>query len=222
MNKILVVAVHPDDETIGCGGTLLKLKKSGAEIHWLIATDIDECNGYEPTFVQARAAEIETVGNAYGFAGIHRLRLPSARIETVPVGEIVRGIGEVVKAVEPDSLFLPFRGDVHSDHRIIFDAAFSCTKSFRYPSVRRFYMMETLSETEFSPAIPGQTFVPNSFVDITEMFEKKLDIMRVYGSELGQHPFPRSETNIRALATFRGATAGCGYAESFMLLKECW
>lgn len=172
MNKILVVAVHPDDETIGCGGTLLKLKKSGGEIHWLIATDVDESIGYDRGFVQARAAEIEKVGKAYGFSGIHRLQLPSARVETVPLGEIVRRMSNVIKTVDPDTLFLPFRGDVHSDHRIVFDAAFSCTKSFRFPSIRRLYMMETLSETEFAPAIPGHTFVPNSFVDISEMFEK--------------------------------------------------
>jgi LmbE family N-acetylglucosaminyl deacetylase len=222
MNKILVVAVHPDDETIGCGGTLLKLKNSGSEIHWLIATDVDESIGYDRAFVQSRSVEIEKVGKAYGFSGIHRLKLPSARVETVTVGEIVRRMSDVIKTVDPDTLFLPFRGDVHSDHRIVFDAAFSCTKSFRFPSIRRLYMMETLSETEFAPAIPGHTFVPNSFVDISEMFEKKLEIMSLYRSELAEHPFPRSVTNIKALATYRGATSGYGFAESFMLLKEYW
>lgn len=222
MNKILVVAVHPDDETIGCGGTLLKLKNEGAEIYWLIATCVREEDGYDPAFVQNRSKEIEMVAQKYGFAGIYRLNLPSARIETVSFGEIVRRISAVIQEVQPDTVFLPFRGDVHSDHRIVFDASFSCTKSFRHPSLKCIYMMETLSETEFAPAIPGHTFVPNSFVNISEFFEKKIEILRIFGSELGDHPFPRSETNIRALATFRGATSGCKFAESFMLLKETW
>jgi LmbE family N-acetylglucosaminyl deacetylase len=222
VKKALVVAVHPDDETIGCGGTLLKLKQSGTEIHWLIATSVNESNGYDRGFVETRTAEIETVGKEYGFSGIHQLGLPAARIETIPIGEVVGRISAVIQKVCPDTIFLPFRGDVHSDHRLIFNAGFSCTKSFRYPFIRRIYMMETLSETEFAPPIPGQTFVPNCFVDISGFFERKLEILRIYRSELGDHPFPRSETNIRALATFRGATSGCVLAESFMLLKENW
>ena len=80
--------------------------------------------------------------------------------------------------------------------------------------------METLSETEFSLALIGESFVPNVFVDISPFLKKKLEVMRVYKSELGSPPFPRSEQNIEALATFRGATAGCNYSEAFMLLKE--
>lgn len=220
MNKVLVLAVHPDDETLGCGGTLLKLKNKGCELHWLIATAVSEELGYSREFVAARRREIETVVQRYGFAGVHELGLPSARVETLPLGSIVGQIATIIKAVAPDTLFLPFREDVHSDHRILFNAAFSCTKSFRQPSLRRIYMMETPSETEFAPAIPSQSFAPNTFVDISSCFAEKLEILQIFGSEIGEHPFPRSIANITALATFRGATAGCRYAESFMLLKE--
>lgn len=222
MNRVLVLAVHPDDETLGCGGTLLKLRDQGCELHWLIATAVSEEGGYAPEFVASRRREIETVAQRYGFAAVHELGLPPAQVETVPLGSIVARIAAIMKAVAPDTLFLPFREDVHSDHRILFDAAFSCTKSFRQPSLRRIYMMETPSETEFSPSIPGQSFVPNSFVDISSSFEEKLEIFKIFCSEIGEHPFPRSLANITALATFRGATAGCPYAESFMLLKEIW
>ena len=80
--------------------------------------------------------------------------------------------------------------------------------------------METLSETEFSPPMKQNSFIPNTFVDISKFINKKIQIMKIYESEFGKHPFPRSEKNIRALATFRGASSGCQYAESFMLLKE--
>ncbi len=222
MDKVLVLAVHPDDETLGCGGTLLKLRDRGCELHWLIATAVSEEEGYSREFVSSRQQEIDTVAQRYGFAGVHKLGLPAARVETRPLGNIVERIAAILKAVAPDTLFLPFREDVHSDHRILFDAAFSCTKSFRQPSLRRIYMMETLSETEFAPAIPGQSFVPNTFVDISPHFDEKLEILQTFRSELGVHPFPRSLATVTALATYRGATAGCRYAESFTLLKEIW
>ena len=81
-------------------------------------------------------------------------------------------------------------------------------------------MMETLSETEFAPSTKEDSFVPNVFVDISEFMDKKIELMNIYESEIGKHPFPRSERNIRALATYRGATSNCNYAESFELLKE--
>ena len=80
--------------------------------------------------------------------------------------------------------------------------------------------METLSETEFSPSIKKDTFVPNKFVEITKYMNKKIQIMKVYKSEIKKHPFPRSLKSIRALASLRGSTSGCKFAESFMLLKE--
>ena len=222
MNKALVIAVHPDDETIGCGGTLLKLKDLGYEVHWLIATEATTEGGFSAEFIKKRQTEIEAVTHKYQFSAVHRLGLPAAQVETIPVGKIVQKIATILKEVSPDTLFLPFREDVHSDHRILFDAAFSCTKSFRQPSLRRIYMMETLSETEFAPAIPGMSFVPNSFVDISPYFDKKLEILNYFESEVTEHPFPRSIANVKALATYRGAMAQCQYAESFMLLKEFW
>ncbi len=222
MKTILVLAVHPDDETIGCGGTLLKLGQMGCELHWLIATSASTADGYSEKFVQARQTQIEQVGQAYAFTGIHRLKLPAARVETVPLGAIVGSLSSLFKQIAPDTLFLPFANDVHSDHRLLFDAAFSCAKSFRLPSLKHLYMMETLSETEFAPAIPGRTFTPNSFVDISAFFDNKLEILNIYQSEIAAHPFPRSPVNVTSLALHRGATAGCRYAESFMLLKEIW
>ena len=81
-------------------------------------------------------------------------------------------------------------------------------------------MMETLSETEFAPSTKEDSFIPNVFIDISEFFEKKIEIMKVFESEISEHPFPRSIRNLEALATLRGSTAGCEYAESFVLLKE--
>ncbi|ORI01037.1 PIG-L deacetylase family protein [Campylobacter concisus] len=215
-SKILVVAVHPDDETLGCGGTLLKHKHNGDKIYWLICTKIDEGSDYYTT----RENEIKQASDVYKFDGVFSLGLKTMRVDEYSMSELIGKVSKVINEVRPSIIYLPFKGDVHSDHRKIFEASYSCTKVFRYPFIKKIYMMETLSETEFAPSTKEDSFIPNSFVDISEYFEKKIEIMKIFKSEVAEHPFPRSEKNIRALAVLRGATCGCEYAESFMLLKE--
>jgi LmbE family N-acetylglucosaminyl deacetylase len=220
VNKVLVVAVHPDDETLGCGGTLLKHKANGDEIHWLIATDIAELEGIDKSVVDERNTEIKEVEKLYSFNSVYKLGLSTTKVDEYHISELITKISSVVNEIKPNIIYLPFKGDVHSDHKYIFDAAYSCTKSFRYPFVKKIYMMETLSETEFSLSTKEDSFVPNVFVDISEYMDRKIEAMKIYESEMGDHPFPRSERNLRALATYRGATSRCNYAESFMLIKE--
>ncbi len=218
MNKVLVVAVHPDDETLGCGGTLLKHKHKGDEINWLIATDIKESEGYNEKTVKSREAEIIKIKKLFDFNSVNRLGLSTTKIDKYSISELIQKISSVINKVKPNIVYLPFKGDVHSDHKYIFDAAYSCTKSFRYPFIKKIYSMEVLSETEFSPDDNG--FIPNLFVDISDYIDKKIEAMKIYEGEIGSHPFPRSERNIRALATYRGAIPNCNYVESFKILKE--
>jgi LmbE family N-acetylglucosaminyl deacetylase len=218
--KALVVALHPDDETLGCGGTLLKHNTQGDEIHCMICTEVKEEDGFSSERVQRRNEEIDTVANLYQFDSVHRLGFSTMKVDQYTVSELVGKVSAVINQVQPTVLYLPFKSDVHSDHRVMFEAVYSCTKSFRYPFIKKIYMMETLSETDFALSTKEDSFVPNVFVDITDFFAKKLEIMQVFESEIGEHPFPRSLRSLEALATLRGATAGCEYAESFMLLKE--
>lgn len=216
IDKILVFAIHPDDETLGCGGTLLRHKANGDEIYWLICTNLDKMHDY----YLEREKEITDVAKAYKFDGVFRLGLKTTKIDEYGVSDLIGKISAIINEIKPSVIYLPFCGDVHSDHRKIFEAAYSCTKTFRYPFIKKIYMMEILSETEFAPSLAKSAFVPNVFVDISKFFSKKADIMRTYKSELSDFPFPRSLQNLEALAKFRGATSGCKYAESFMLLKE--
>jgi N-acetylglucosamine malate deacetylase 1 len=215
-NKVLIVAVHPDDETLGCGGTLLKHKEEGDEINWLICTTIDKDNSY----YEKREEEIKKVNQLYGFHSINNIRLKTMQVDEYSMSELIGKISKVINEIKPNILYLPFKGDVHSDHRKIFEASYSCTKSFRYPFIKKIYMIETLSETEFAPSTKEDSFIPNVFVDISKFMDKKIEIMKVFESEIAEHPFPRSERNLKALGSIRGATCRCEYAESFVLLKE--
>jgi len=133
--------------------------------------------------------------------------------------DMVPKISKIFTEVKPEIIYCLNRSDAHSDHRITFDAVMACTKSFRYPFIKKVLLYECISETEFAPALPEKAFIANYFVDISEHFIGKLEVMRLYRSELGEHPFPRSERNIEALATFRGASVGVEYAEAFQLIK---
>jgi N-acetylglucosamine malate deacetylase 1 len=217
MNQIvLVIAVHPDDETLGCGGTLLKHKNQGDTVHWLICSETNPKNN----FYQVREEEIKQVAHMYAFESVHNLRLKTMQVDEYSMSELIGKISNVINEIKPNIIYMPFKGDVHSDHRKIFEATYSCTKSFRYPFIKKIYMMEVLSETEFAPSLSEESFIPNVFVDISHFMDQKIAIMNVFKSEIAEHPFPRSERNLKALATLRGATSGCEYAESFVLLKE--
>ncbi len=218
-NKIVIIAPHPDDETLGCGGTILRHVEMGDEVHWVIVTGMSEKCGFAPEKIAARKIEIEKVGSLLGIEKIHEMGYPPARLDSVAKSELVEKAGEIFAKVEPNIIFAPYWGDIHSDHEIVFDMFASCTKWFRYPFVKKILAYETLSETELSLK-PESKFQPNCFVDISGHLERKLSILAIYKSELGQFPFPRSSESVKALAAFRGTTVGCQAAEAFMIIKE--
>lgn len=220
MNKrVLVIAPHPDDETLGCGGTLLRLAREGADIAWLIVTGMCESSGFSKDKIATRAEEITKVGGLYGFSRVFNLDLPTRHLDTYPMANLIEKFSEVFQAFDPQEVFLPHRRDVHTDHRAVFDATAACSKWFRYKNVCRVMAYETLSETEFT--LDGRTsFEPTVFVDISDFLERKLEIMAVYQSEMSPFPFPRSVEAIRSLASLRGASSGFRAAEAFQLLRE--
>lgn len=218
--RVMVVAVHPDDETLGCGGTLLRLKEMGKKTAWLIVTNTNNNPLYSDSFISTRNAEVEKVKEIYAFDETYWLPFWASKLEEVAKIDVVKAIDNAVKEFRPDTIFLPFPWDIHKEHQVAFEAALACTKVFRNPFVKRVVLMETPSETDFAPAYVVNSFTPNLFVDISSQLEAKLDTMRVFESEVQPHPFPRSIESLKALAIMRGGQAGCAAAESFMIIKE--
>jgi LmbE family N-acetylglucosaminyl deacetylase len=219
MSKVIIISAHPDDETLGAGGTILKHKQNGDEVNWLIVTNVFESEGFSKERVMSRKQEIEEVSKSYSFNKVYNLGYPTMKLNDTLLLNLVNKISQIFQELQPEIIYVMNRSDAHSDHRIVFDAVMSCTKSFRYPYVKKVLMYECLSETEFAPILPEKVFQPNYFVDISEFLNKKIAIMKIFDSELGEHPFPRSIKNIEALATYRGATIGVNHAEAFQLIK---
>lgn len=217
--RIVIISAHPDDEIFGAGGTLVRHKNIGNDIFWIIVTGMYKSPEYSNERILSREREINNIAKSLNIKKIFQFNYPTSNLNAADLQSLIPKISEVFREITPEIIYCPNRSDAHSDHRIVFDAVISCTKSFRYPFIREVLMYECLSETEFAPALFENAFVPNCFVDISNELEEKIKLMKIYVSELGEHPFPRSERNIRALATFRGAMAGVEYAESFQLLK---
>jgi len=219
--KTLVVAPHADDELLGCGGTLLRRRDEGAIVGWLLVTTMQPGRDWKPQTVEARRREIELVRSGLGVLPEHlyELGFQTTELDQISAKVLIEKIAGVFAGFQPEEILLPHASDIHSDHRVVFDAAAACSKWFRSPFLKRVMAYETLSETDFALR-PDGAFKPTTFVDITPYVERKIKLMQVYQTEMGNHPFPRSEAALRALAELRGAQSGFGGAEAFQLLRE--
>lgn len=218
---IAIVAVHPDDETLGCAGTILKyVLEKNFEAHWIICTEINKKHStYLQNKYKNRDNEIEKVKKFLKFSKLHKLKLPSMMLNDIKKSKLVEKIYNKINNLKPSVLIIPFIGDVHSDHRTISDAIISSIKSFKTPYIQKILMMEVLSETEqnINPFI--KKFDPNYFVDISKYIKNKTQAFKIYKSEVQKTNQPRNLINIKALSKVRGAQINTRYAEAFMVLR---
>lgn len=218
-SKILIIAPHADDEILGAGGTLLKLRDRGCSINWLLVTSPDKKLNWSNKQINKRNEEINEISKRVGFDNVYKLNFPSSSLDTIPFGEIVNSLNKIISELQPNELFIPHYSDVHTDHEVVYKASISSSKSFRHPYIKRIIMYETLSETEFGLDI-SKTFRPNLFVDIASYIDKKIDLIKIYSTEIGEFPFPRSLESIYSLSKYRGSSSGFFAAEAFEILKS--
>jgi LmbE family N-acetylglucosaminyl deacetylase len=219
LKKILVIAPHPDDETIGCGGTLLRHIDNEDEVSFLLITKLSKKNGWKSNLIHEKNKEIKKVENFYRFKNSFKLNFPATGLDVTPISEIIKKISDIIFKIEPNIIYTNYNNDVHTDHQIVSKAVSSCLKWFRHPSIEKALMYETLSETNFN--FESKTsFTPNKFINISKYLEKKIKVMNIYKTEIGKHPFPRGEEAIRANAILRGSQCGFEYAEAFKIIFE--
>jgi LmbE family N-acetylglucosaminyl deacetylase len=218
---VLVISTHPDDETLGCAGTLLKHRAEGSKLFWLIVTAASDPR-WPKEVINRKSAEVETVAQALEVEQFFKLGFPTAGLDRVPLDELIGRVKEVVSKVKPETVYLVHGGDIHTDHQAVFKATMSVLKPFYMTElgVRRILCYETLSSTEAAPPRQDQVFLPNVFSDISNYLESKIDIMNLYETEVHADPLPRGPSAIRALARYRGATIGVEYAEAFQMMRE--
>jgi len=212
----LVIAPHPDDEVLGCGGSIAKHAKNGDIVELCIVT-----KAYRPDwsaeFLRARPKEIRAASRALGIAKVAELGFPTVKLDKIPQKELNDALAKVVSKARPDVLYIPHFGDLNKDHRLVSEAAMVAARPSSGPAMK-VLSYETLSETDWGR--PLATFIPNHFVDITGTMDAKLKAMGAYRSELRKFPHPRSLEAIEALAMLRGSECGRNRAEAFHLIRE--
>jgi len=190
----------------------------GDDVHWLIVTEMP--SSFPEHIRERRKQEISRVAASYKFADTYQLGFPTTRLDQVGMDKLVQKIAEVFQHVKPNVIYVPYPGDAHSDHDYVFRATASCSKWFRHDYIQKVAVYEKLSETDFGIHPFDGGFRPNLFVNITKYLKKKIEIMGIYSSEMGEFPFPRSEKTIRSLASLRGSASGFEAAEAFMVIRE--
>ena len=217
--KVLVFAPHPDDEVLGVGGTMAKRAANGDEVYVCVVT-----KGTEPLWKEAPVLRIQQqcreADKSLGAINTLFLDFPAVMLETVPRYELNGKISEVVQEIKPDEVYIPHRGDMQLDHKMIVDACMVALRPKYKHIVKRIYAYETLSETGWDVPNTVNEFIPTVYEDISKTLERKLQALEMFPSQVGEFPDPRSLEAIESLAKYRGATVGCRAAEAFSLIRE--
>ncbi|MEK7084719.1 MAG: PIG-L deacetylase family protein [Patescibacteria group bacterium] len=212
--NVLIIAPHPDDEVLGCGGTITRHVQRGDSVYLVVVTKTYTPDWSEE-FIRNRPKEVEKVNGILGIKQTFFLDFPTVKLDTVPQKELNDALDRIVLDIKPDIAYIPHRGDLNRDHRLIHESSLVALRP-THVKVRRILSYEVLSETEWG----FEPFVPNTYIDISDSFDKKIEAMRVYSSELIKYPHPRSIEVIEALAKKRGSECGLKFAEAFMLIRE--
>ena len=216
--KTLVIAPHPDDETLGVGGTILKRINQKKKVGIVVVTSLDKKVNKEK-YAESKS-QLTKVLNLYKIKNVFELNYLPSKISYKDLNKLIKDFSEIFMNFKPNELFIPHCSDVHTDHQIIFKALSSTTKTFRYPFIKKILSYETISETGFGLKEKDKhTFNPDYFIDISKFFEKKIKIAKHYKSEVKSHPFPRSIKSIKSQAILRGALSNYKFAEAFQTLK---
>jgi len=223
--NILVIAAHPDDEVLGCGGTIARLASEGNTVSILILGEGVTSRYENPA--DADSAEIEklhaqavAIGTSLGATEVSLAKLPDNRFDTIAMLDIVKIIEEHVDRIKPEIVYTQHGGDLNIDHNCTFRAVLTATRPMEGSPVKKVlsYYVGSSSEWAFEQFDP--VFRPTVFTDITATLDKKIAAMESYEGEARAFPHPRSAQALRAQAEYLGSIAGLHAAETFHLIRE--
>ena len=221
--KVLVVAPHPDDEVLGCAGIIQNRVDSGSLVYIAIMTNgnigAPELFPIEGT-LRGREEAI-AAHKVLGVTETYFFDFPAPRLDTFPSYKISIELGKLIQSLKIDELFIPHRGDIHKDHRVIYESALVAARPVNEHIVSKIFAYETLSETEWAAPFPDELFMPNYFLELSEaQLEKKLESFKCFTPpRLKEFPYSRSLDGIKTLARYRGCAISRPYAEAFNVVK---
>jgi|APSaa5957512535_1039671.scaffolds.fasta_scaffold44728_2 N-acetylglucosamine malate deacetylase 1 len=220
--NILVVSPHPDDEVLGCGGTITKHVESGDNVHVVIMTNASFADPelYPESQVATVRAEAKNVHKELGVHETHWFDFPAPMLDQYPQYKIAAALSKLIEQLQTEVMYIPHRGDLHLDHGVIYNASLVAVRPFPGQTVKEVYAYETLSETEWGHPASDSVFIPTLFVELNDKnILKKINAMQFFKSQLKEFPNTRSIRSIKNLAEVRGSTIGCNYAESFSVVR---
>ncbi len=223
--NVLVIAAHPDDEALGCGGTVARLAAEGAAVSVLIlATGLTSRADFDPVRdadrLRVHRERAQRAGALLGAREVNFGGFPDQRMDTVPLLEITQTIEREIARVRPETVFTQHGGDLNMDHAITFRATLTATRPMAGGGVKRVYAYEIPSSTEWAFQQFAPHFVPQVFFDISATLETKIAAMQVYESETRAFPHPRAPESLRAIAARWGSAVGVRAAEAFCVVRE--
>ena len=224
--KYLIVAAHPDDEVLGCGGSMAKWAEQGNQVDVLIlaegATSRD--NKRDRDLRSDELSKLKKCANdsakVLGINSIHLLNFPDNRMDSVDLLDIVKQVEKYINKIKPEIVLTHHAYDLNIDHQLTHQSVVTACRPEPMHSVKRILSFEVASSTEWQAPIASKAFIPNWYENVSDTISKKTKALKAYKDEMRDWPHPRSLRAVKNLAKWRGATIGCEAAEAFMLIRE--
>ncbi len=223
--NILVIAAHPDDEVLGCGGTMARLAQEGNQVYIAILGEGITSRYHDRTeadksLIEALHQRSQAVANLVGAKDLFMFNLPDNRFDTVPLLDVVKIIEGLIEKLKPQTIYTQHGGDLNVDHNVVYRATLTATRPMVGQSVKTIYSYEVASSTEWAFQKFAPLFSPSTFFNISTTLETKVQAMQLYESEARSYPHPRSPEALRAIAQRWGSVVGLPAAEAFEVVRD--